>query len=45
MKMNEIKAAKLPKHLENINRMVAGVDVGSKSHFVEVPEGSEIMKL
>ncbi len=30
---------KLPKHLEHINRMAAGIDIGSKSHFVAVPEG------
>ncbi len=30
---------KLPKHLEHINQMAAGIDIGSKSHFVAVPEG------
>jgi len=30
---------KLPKHLEHINRYAAGIDIGSKSHFVAVPEG------
>lgn len=30
---------KLPKHLEQINLMAAGIDIGSKSHFVAVPEG------
>lgn len=29
----------LPKHLEHINKMAAGIDVGSKSHFVAIPEG------
>jgi len=29
----------LPKHLEHINQMAAGIDIGSKSHFVAVPEG------
>jgi transposase len=29
----------LPKHLEHINKMAAGIDVGSRSHFVAVPEG------
>ena len=29
----------LPKHLEHINTMAAGIDIGSKSHFVAVPEG------
>jgi transposase len=33
------KAMKLPKHLEHINRYAAGIDIGSKSHFVAVPEG------
>lgn len=32
---------KLPKHLEHINKMAAGIDVGSKSHFVAVPEGCD----
>ena len=41
MKTNEIKAAKLPKHLAHINKMAAGVDIGSKSHFVAVPEGCD----
>jgi transposase len=36
---NAFKKAKLPKHLEHINRMSAGIDIGSKSHFVAVPEG------
>ena len=30
---------KLPKHLEHINKMAAGIDIGSASHFVAVPEG------
>ena len=29
----------LPKHLQHINKMAAGIDIGSKSHFVAVPEG------
>lgn len=32
---------KLPKHLEHINQMAAGIDIGSKSHFVAVPEGCD----
>lgn len=32
---------KLPKHLEHINRYAAGIDIGSKSHFVAVPEGTD----
>jgi len=34
-------AAKLPKHLEHLNLMAAGIDIGSKSHFVAVPEGCD----
>lgn len=30
---------KLPPHLEHINKMAAGIDIGSSSHFVAVPEG------
>ena len=30
---------KLAKHLEHINIMAAGIDIGSKSHFVAIPEG------
>lgn len=29
----------LPKHLEHINPFAAGIDIGSRSHFVAVPEG------
>jgi hypothetical protein len=35
------KETKLPKHLVHINKMAAGIDIGSKSHFVAVPEGSD----
>ena len=31
---------KLPKHLQHINPHAAGIDVGCRSHFVAVPEGS-----
>lgn len=34
------KTHKLPKHLAHINKMAAGIDIGSKSHFVAVPEGT-----
>jgi transposase len=30
---------RLPTHLAHINRMAAGIDIGSESHFVAVPEG------
>jgi transposase len=33
------KRANLPKHLQHINERAAGIDIGSKSHFVAVPEG------
>ena len=33
------KYCDLPKHLDHINQMAAGIDIGSKSHFVAVPEG------
>ena len=33
------RKAKLTKHLEHININAAGIDVGSESHFVAVPEG------
>jgi transposase len=35
------KAGKLPKHLEQINLMAAGIDIGSKSHFVAIPDGCD----
>jgi transposase len=38
-KKNMIYKSKLPKHLQHINKMAAGIDIGSKSHFVAVPEG------
>jgi transposase len=31
---------KLPKHQQHINPHAAGIDVGGRSHFVAVPEGS-----
>jgi transposase len=31
----------MPKHLEHINQWAAGIDVGSTSHFVAVPEGCD----
>jgi transposase len=35
------KEMKLPKHLEHINRYAAGIDIGSRSHFAAVPEGTD----
>jgi transposase len=31
----------LPKHLQHINVHAAGIDIGSRSHFVAVPEGGD----
>ena len=33
------KPMRLPKHLVHLNTYAAGIDIGSKSHFVAVPEG------
>lgn len=33
--------AQLPKHLQQLNLFAAGIDIGSKSHFVAVPEGAD----
>lgn len=35
------KKMKIPPHLEHINKMAAGIDIGSSSHFVAVPEGCD----
>jgi len=32
---------KFPKHLQHLNHHAAGIDVGSRSHFVAVPEGTD----
>lgn len=40
-KIGKKKGMKVPKHLEHINRYAAGIDIGSKSHFVAVPEGTD----
>ena len=39
-KLAKSKKMKLPKHLQHINPYAAGIDVGCRSHFVAVPEGS-----
>ena len=39
-KTSKGKSMKLPQHLQHINLHAAGIDVGSRSHFVAVPEGS-----
>jgi transposase len=35
------RSAKLPKHLLHLNQHAAGIDIGSRSHFVAVPEGTD----
>ena len=40
-KAKRVGRIKLPKHLEHINQMAAGIDIGSESHFVAVPEGCD----
>jgi transposase len=40
-KQKKSKKEPIPKHLEHINRWAAGIDVGSISHFVAVPEGCD----
>jgi transposase len=35
------KTMKLPKHLQRLNLNAAGIDIGSRSHFVAVPEGAD----
>ncbi len=34
------KTSRLPKHLLHLNQHAAGIDIGSRSHFVAVPEGT-----
>jgi transposase len=40
-KKSKIKNNKLPLHLQHININAAGIDIGSESHFVAVPEGRD----
>jgi len=35
------RAPKFPKHLQHLNHQAAGIDIGSRSHFVAVPEGAD----
>jgi transposase len=35
------RASKFPKHLQHLNYQAAGIEVGSRSHFVAVPEGAD----
>ena len=39
-KTSKGKGMKLPPHLQHIHVHAAGIDIGCKSHFVAVPEGS-----
>ncbi len=38
-KKEKKRRTRLPKHLRSINAYAAGIDVGSRSHFVAIPEG------
>jgi transposase len=38
---NKRKAGKLPAELERVNLNAAGIDIGSASHFVAIPEGRD----
>lgn len=40
-KTSKKKPMRLPKHLVHLNACAAGIDVGSRSHFVAVPEGTD----
>jgi hypothetical protein len=40
-KPSKKRAPKFPKHLQHLNHRAAGIDVGSRSHFVAVPEGAD----
>src|ERR1035441_2105206 len=40
-KPSKKRSTKLPKHLQHLNQHAAGIDVGSRSHFVAVPEGAD----
>jgi transposase len=39
-KLPKDRKVKLPSHLQHINPYAAGIDVGCRSHFVAVPEGT-----
>ena len=40
-KFKNYKKVELPKHLQQLNLCAAGIDIGSKSHYVAVPVGSD----
>jgi hypothetical protein len=37
----KVAKLRLPKHLEHLHANAAGIDIGSRSHFVAVPEGRD----
>ena len=37
--------SRLPKHLQHLNSNAAGIDVGSRSHFVAVPEERDVVSV
>jgi len=41
-KKKNVKIAELPKNLEHLNINAAGIDIGSTSHFVAVPQGRDV---
>lgn len=38
-KPSKRKVGKFPRHLQHLNQLAAGIDIGSRSHFVAIPEG------
>lgn len=40
-KISKESGMKHPKHLRSMNHHAAGIDIGSRSHFVAVPEGTD----
>lgn len=40
-KRSRKKSVNLPKNLQHLNLNAAGIDIGSKSHFVAVPDGAD----
>ena len=38
---SKANSKKLPPHLQHMNQKAAGIDIGSKSHFVAIPEGCD----
>lgn len=40
-KLTDKRKMQLPKHLQRLNLNAAGIDIGSRSHYVAVPEGAD----